>query len=78
MNSSSYLSTAGCEVVAASTDSHFSHLAWINTPRKQGGLGDMQIPVLADFNKEAARAYGVLKEDLGAAYRALFLIDPNG
>ena len=42
----------GCEVVAASTDTEFSHLAWINTPRKQGGLGKMNIPILADKTKE--------------------------
>ncbi|KAH7732190.1 peroxiredoxin 1 precursor [Aphelenchoides avenae] len=66
------------ELVAASCDSHFSHLAWIQTPRKDGGLGDMQIPVLADFNKKIAREFGVLDENLGASYRGLFLIDPNG
>ncbi|KAK7926087.1 hypothetical protein WMY93_008397 [Mugilogobius chulae] len=32
------------EVVACSVDSQFTHLAWINTPRKQGGLGKMKIP----------------------------------
>lgn len=37
-----------CEVVGASTDSQFSHLAWINTPRQMGGLGGMKIPLLAD------------------------------
>ena len=51
----------GCEVLACSTDSHFSHLAWINTPREKGGLGPMDIPLLADNNMEIARAYGVLK-----------------
>ena len=45
----------GCEVVAASTDSHFSHLAWINTPRKQGGLGNMKIPLLADKTCDIAK-----------------------
>jgi len=67
-----------CEVVACSTDSHFSHLAWINTPRKEGGLGDMKIPVLSDFNKEISTQYGVLLKELGAALRGLFLIDPKG
>src|SRR2546421_4807038 len=36
------------QVIGCSTDSHFSHLAWINTPRKEGGLGNMQIPILGD------------------------------
>ncbi|EYB97306.1 hypothetical protein Y032_0142g2349 [Ancylostoma ceylanicum] len=57
-------------VLACSTDSVFSHLAWINTPRKHGGLGDMKIPVLADTNHQIAKDYGVLKDDEGIAYRA--------
>jgi len=65
----------GCEVVACSTDSHFSHLAWCERPRKQGGLGDMKIPLLADKNMAISRAYGVLKEDEGLAFRGLFIID---
>lgn len=65
----------GCEVIAASTDSHFSHLAWVNTPRKQGGLGDMSIPLLADKSCKIARAYGVLNEETGIPYRGLFIID---
>ncbi|KAH8548361.1 thioredoxin peroxidase 3 [Umbelopsis sp. PMI_123] len=65
-------------VIAASTDSEFSHLAWINTPRKQGGLGEMKIPILADKTKKIAREYGVLLEDAGVALRGLFIIDPKG
>ncbi|XP_078137974.1 peroxiredoxin-2 isoform X2 [Centroberyx gerrardi] len=59
-----------CEVIAASTDSHFSHLAWINTPRKQGGLGPMNIPLVADLTQSISRDYGVLKEGDGIAYRS--------
>jgi len=65
----------GCEVIACSTDSHFSHLAWCNTPRKAGGLGDMKIPLLADKSMSISRAYGVLKEDEGLDFRGLFIID---
>ncbi|XP_061079422.1 peroxiredoxin-like [Conger conger] len=68
----------GCEVVAASVDSHFSHLAWINQPRNKGGLGPMKIPLLADVQKSISRDYGVLKEDEGIAYRGLFVIDDKG
>ncbi|XP_064631294.1 peroxiredoxin-like [Lineus longissimus] len=68
----------GAEVVGVSTDSHFSHLAWINTPRKQGGLGGLKYPLLSDFNKTVSRDYGVLLEDAGVALRGLFLIDPSG
>lgn len=49
-----------CQVVGCSVDSHFSHLAWDNMPRKQGGLGGVQYPILADFNKQIAKDYGVL------------------
>lgn len=56
----------------------FSHLAWINTPRKQGGLGEMNIPLLADKTKSIAKDYGVLIEEAGVALRGLFIIDPKG
>ncbi len=62
------------EVVGASTDSKWSHLAWI----KRGDLGALKYPLLADFNKEAAHAYGVLDEEKGVALRGLFIIDPTG
>ncbi|SAM07285.1 hypothetical protein [Absidia glauca] len=67
-----------CAVIGASTDSEFSHLAWINTPRKQGGLGEMKIPLVADKTKAIAKNYGVLLEDAGVALRGLFIIDPKG
>ncbi|XP_033829558.1 peroxiredoxin-2 [Periophthalmus magnuspinnatus] len=67
-----------CEVIGASVDSHFCHLAWTNTPRKQGGLGKMKIPLLADLTKSISRDYGVLKEDDGISYRGLFIIDDKG
>jgi len=65
----------GCEVIACSTDSHFSHLAWCEKPRKEGGLGEMKIPLLADKSMSISRAYGVLKEDEGISFRGLFVID---
>lgn len=64
-----------CEVIACSTDSHFTHLAWINTPRKQGGLGKLDIPLLADKSMSISRNYGVLDEDSGVPFRGLFIID---
>ncbi|KAL1130191.1 hypothetical protein AAG570_013129 [Ranatra chinensis] len=65
----------GCEVIAASCDSVFSHLAWVNTPRNQGGLGKMDIPLLADKSGNIARRYGVYNEDTGIPFRGLFIID---
>lgn len=62
-------SKIGVQVLATSTDSKFSHLAWINQPRKHGGLGEMKIPVVADTAHKISRDYGVLKEDEGIAYR---------
>ncbi|XP_063703314.1 peroxiredoxin-2 [Culicoides brevitarsis] len=68
----------GAEVVGVSVDSHFSHLAWVNTPRKEGGLGKMEYPLLADLTKNISRDYGVLLEDAGISLRGLFIIDPKG
>ncbi len=67
-----------CEVIAVSTDSQFSHLAWTQQSRADGGLGpETKIPLIADFNKTIARDYEVLIEDEGVALRGLFLIDAN-
>jgi alkyl hydroperoxide reductase subunit AhpC len=71
----------GCEVLGASCDSKHTHLAWVNTLRSNGGLGDMQIPLLADFDKTIANKYGVLINrggDAGIPCRAVFIIDPTG
>ena len=67
----------GCEVLGCSVDSQFTHLAWINTPRKEGGLGEIKYPLLADITKKIAADYGVLA-DGGIALRGLFLINPEG
>merc|ERR1712110_863782 len=68
----------GCEIIAISTDSEFTHSAWTNTPRESGGLGKMNIPLLADRTQQISANYGVLKEDEGVAFRGLFIIDGNG
>jgi len=65
------------EVIGVSTDSKFSHLAWINTPRNEGGLGDINYPLVADFTKSISEDYGVLLEP-GMALRGTFIIDPEG
>ncbi|KAI1263653.1 2-cysteine peroxiredoxin [Xylariaceae sp. FL1019] len=67
------------KVFGISTDSHFSHLAWIERSRKEGGLGtDLQLPLIADKSMKISRSYGVLLEDEGVALRGLFIIDPKG
>ena len=57
------------EVVACSVDSKYTHLAWIKTPREQGGLGKLNIPLLSDITKQISRDYGVLLEDEGISLR---------
>ncbi|NIQ00523.1 MAG: redoxin domain-containing protein [Nitrospinaceae bacterium] len=65
------------EVIGVSIDSQFSHLAWRNTDRKQGGLGKIDYALVADLNKTISSDYGVLA-DGGIAFRGLFLIDKEG
>ena len=71
------------KVFGISTDSHFSHLAWINTPRKQGGVGKLNYPLISDFSKQISRDFGFLVEDSqdelnGAALRGLVIINDKG
>lgn len=80
-----------CEVVGCSVDSKFSHWAWLNTPRDQGGIQGVTYPLVADLDKTIAHNYEVLAGEydynsegelqfLGVpqAYRGLFLIDKQG
>eukprot|EP01061_Rhynchopus_euleeides_P020219 TRINITY_DN3295_c0_g2_i1.p2 TRINITY_DN3295_c0_g2~~TRINITY_DN3295_c0_g2_i1.p2 ORF type:complete len:217 (+),score=104.59 TRINITY_DN3295_c0_g2_i1:55-705(+) len=67
----------GAKVAAVSVDSEFSHLAWTKLPRNKGGLGDTQIPLIADLDKSISRNYGVLL-DAGVSLRGLFVIDKEG
>ena len=66
-----------CEVIACSVDSKFSHLAWTKQARNEGGLGDVNFPILADMTKTIAADYGVLLEGAGVALRGLFIMDDN-
>jgi len=65
------------EVIGVSVDSHFTHWAWKNTDPKEGGIGNIQYPLVADLNKSISRDYGVLIDDT-IALRGLFLIDKEG
>ena len=67
----------GVEVVGLSVDSHYTHLAWKNTPLDKGGIGNVQFPMVADINKSISRDYGVLLND-SVALRGLFLLDKKG
>ena len=66
------------EVLGVSVDSEFSHLAWIQTDRKEGGIGDIAYPLVSDIKKEISTAYNVLDPDAGVALRGLFIIDKEG
>lgn len=67
----------GCEVIGVSVDSQFSHWAWKNTDVNQGGIGNIQYPLVADLKKTISTDYGVLF-DGAVALRGLFLIDKEG
>ncbi len=67
-----------CEVIGVSVDSHFTHWAWKNTPVNNGGIGNIQYPLVADLTKDISKDYGVLTEDGAVALRGLFLIDKEG
>ena len=65
------------EILGVSVDSQFSHLAWIQTPRNEGGLGDLEYPLVSDLKRELSMAYNVLSDE-GVALRGLFIIDKEG
>jgi len=67
-------SSRNTKVNAVSVDSHFSHHAWKAMPVNKGGIGNIQLPMVSDLNKEISTAYDVLNVD-GVSYRATFLID---
>ncbi|MGY6560192.1 MAG: redoxin domain-containing protein [Nitritalea sp.] len=78
-------------VVGISTDTEETHLAWLNTPRDQGGIAGVTYPLVADVAKTIASNFGVLAGEYVAdeegnlafegtpiAYRGTFLIDKEG
>jgi peroxiredoxin (alkyl hydroperoxide reductase subunit C) len=66
------------EVIGASVDSQFTHMAWAKTAREDGGIKGVNYPLVADLGGSIARSYGVLMEPPGIALRGLFIIDKNG
>ena len=66
--------SANAVLLGVSVDSKYSHLAWI----KSGALDKLEYPLLSDFSKQTAHAYGVLDEQNSYARRGLFIIDPSG
>ena len=70
-------SALNTEILGVSVDSKHCHLAWIQTPRNEGGIGDINYPLVSDIKREICQAYNVLNDD-GEADRGLFLINPQG
>lgn len=66
------------QVLGVSVDSEFSHLAWTQTDRRSGGVGDLNYPLVSDIKKEISRAFNVLDPESGVALRGLFIIDREG
>ncbi len=64
-----------CQVLGASTDSHFVHLAWRNDHED---LKELPFPMLADIKHELSDELGVIAKDAGVCLRATFLVDPQG
>lgn len=66
------------EVLGISVDSHFSHLAWRNTPVAQGGIGPVKFSLVSDINHQIAQSFGIEHPQLSVAFRAAFIIDKTG
>lgn len=71
------------EVIGVSVDSKFVHLAWTQTPREEGGIGKLEIPLVADITKKMSKDYDILADDddpahAGVAMRGTYIIDPQG
>lgn len=66
------------EIVAVSVDSIQTHIAWLQTPRKEGGIEGIKFMIIADIKKTISRAYYVLDETKGSPLRATFIVDPLG
>ena len=63
------------QVLGASTDTHFVHLAW---RRSHADLEGLPYPMLADTKRELSQALGILHKQDGVALRATFIVDPQG
>ena len=69
-------SDLGTEILGVSVDSKNCHLAWIQTPRNEGGIGDINYPLVSDLKREICQAYNVLNDD-GEADSCLLYTSPS-
>jgi len=72
------LQGAGAEVLGVSTDSVYSHRAWLKTPQDKGGIEGVKYPIASDIGGKLARQYNILVEEANIALRGLFIVDPKG
>lgn len=63
------------QVIGASTDTHYVHLAWRND---HPALRELPFPMLADTKRELSTSLGILHQDAGVCLRATFIVDPEG
>lgn len=77
-DAAAHFKDVGCEVIACSVDSHFTHMEYTKKPRSEGGLGEMDIPMLSDLTKTISSDYGVLTPDGAISFRGTFIIDKSG
>ncbi|KAL4473388.1 hypothetical protein ABPG72_015631 [Tetrahymena utriculariae] len=75
---------AACQVIGCSQDSQFAHMIYCQKPKTEGGLGNLEIPLLSDVDKQISTSYGVVIEDGEAgekgecaAFKSTFIIDSN-
>jgi peroxiredoxin 2/4 len=66
------------EIIGVSVDSQFTHMAWAQVDRKEGGIKGVNYPLVSDLSKNIARTYGVLLEGPGIALRGLFILNKDG
>lgn len=72
------LNGIGAEVLGISTDSVYSHRAWISTPRDKNGIEGLQYPLASDVGGKLAAKYNILVDEANIALRGLFIINPEG
>lgn len=77
-NRVSALEERGVQILGVSIDSQYSHAAWRNTDVKNGGIGPVKFPLVADVKHEICQAFGVEHPEAGVALRGSFLIDRDG
>jgi peroxiredoxin (alkyl hydroperoxide reductase subunit C) len=63
------------QILGASTDNEFVHLAWRNDHKD---LKDLPFPMMSDLKRELTTELGILDKSEGVALRATYIVDPEG